>query len=393
MSDQHIRDIFKMPGLQLPSNPPIFQWFKRTVQPTALAISIATWPTISMAIPDCGYCSAYENDVECVQSCLRAHDQATGAGSIPNFYDLALEYMESRENNSGVYDPNTNSGTNKILQDLHNRATQSNDAEAQYQYATAHFKGEHGAPVNLPFAFEWFKRAAKQKHLGAMEKLADMLVTGEGGEVDHDSATRLYREAGNRGSLGAIRSLGWLSMTGEYGFPFDLDLAESSLIRAANENDELALFFLSDFYVNIQEPYTNWKEANHWLRKVPGDRKPWAMGALGFIHMQGGYGLKADASEAHRWLSEAAQAGDSDGQFFLSGLLMSGRLRDANGKPGWTDEPGAIQWLATSADQGNPMAVNAMIGMLEQDASHQINMAKAQDLRKFAIDNGIELLR
>jgi len=74
-------------------------------------MTMSTLPTSASGTPDCSHCSAYENDVECVQHCLKMHYQATGSGSIPSFSDFVREYQRSGGNHPGVYDPNSGAGS------------------------------------------------------------------------------------------------------------------------------------------------------------------------------------------------------------------------------------------------------------------------------------------
>ena len=86
-----------------------------------------------------------------------------------------------------------------------------------------------------------------------------------------------------------------------------------------------------------------------------------------------GDGTKADYAEALKWLTMAAKAGDSLGQFKL-GVMYE----NAMGVP--QDRVTALMWYTVSAAQGNEAATKA-IDPLKKQMSF-MDVGKAQDMAK-----------
>ncbi len=101
----------------------------------------------------------------------------------------------------------------------------SGNVEAQFYLGTMYDLGE-GVTKNLSKASEWYRKAAKQKHITAQYNLAWMYRFGKGVEKNHKKALNLFTLAANKGLAIAQFSLGSMYRFGE-GATKNLILAHS----------------------------------------------------------------------------------------------------------------------------------------------------------------------
>ena len=74
------------------------------------------------------------------------------------------------------------------------------DSGAQFYVAGAYEEGRGGVKKDLKKAFEWFRKAADNKHNGAQYKLGEFYRNGWGVSQDLDKANYWYKEAAKNGS-------------------------------------------------------------------------------------------------------------------------------------------------------------------------------------------------
>lgn len=89
------------------------------------------------------------------------------------------------------------------------KAAELGYTQALYELGSLHYNGNAEPYIeedNMK-AFDYFQRAAAQKHIGGMYMAADMMISGEGGVKDYPSAIPLLLEAGNLGHRTARATL------------------------------------------------------------------------------------------------------------------------------------------------------------------------------------------
>ena len=92
------------------------------------------------------------------------------------------------------------------------KATEPNDAEAQYKLGDSYFFGR-GVPQDYTEAVKWFRKAAEQGHAEAQATLGICYGTGRGvptdePEKDYREAIKWYRKAAEQGLAVAQYNLG-----------------------------------------------------------------------------------------------------------------------------------------------------------------------------------------
>jgi serine/threonine protein kinase len=98
-----------------------------------------------------------------------------------------------------------------------------------------------------------------------------------------------------------------------------------------------------------------------------------AMVELGETFMNDGDGSSADYPEALRWLSKAAEAGDSSGMVDLGGMYLLGNGVDE-------DFGTAVRWFSKAAEAGNPAAMYNLGTMYENGQGVIEDRDKAEQL-------------
>jgi len=74
------------------------------------------------------------------------------------------------------------------------RLAEAGDANAQFELGEAYHKGQ-GVPQDFAEAISWYRKAAEQYHLCAMENLGEMFENGQGVRADRAETFRWYCRA------------------------------------------------------------------------------------------------------------------------------------------------------------------------------------------------------
>lgn len=123
-------------------------------------------------------------------------------------------------------------------------AARRGDADAQCQLA-AMLASKGGQGQNVERAFEWYEKAAKQRHPDATYNLALMYLNGEGARKNRARALRLLQLASGLGSIDADELLAEVRMSGRLGVGRNPKMAALHLIRALGRGSGRAASLLA----------------------------------------------------------------------------------------------------------------------------------------------------
>jgi uncharacterized protein len=200
---------------------------------------------------------------------------------------------------------------------------ESGEAEAQYQLARAHLRGE-GVPKNPAKAFDLMKLAAAQGHAEALGGVGYFHATGLTVPRNDAEAVRWYRKGAEKGGAKAQLNLGLALAAG----------------RGAPKREE---------------------EGLQWIDRAAEQGLADALHAQGEIHFHGRYGRTQDYRAAFAPLLRAAEAGHAAAQNTL-GVMM----RDGLGLPA-PDAAGGERWFRAAAEQGHARAQSSLGHLLGPD--------------------------
>lgn len=166
--------------------------------------------------------------------------------------------------------------------------------------------------ADLLEARRWLRAAMEAGNAEAKNAYGGLLMNGGGGPRDETEGRRLIEEAAAEGSVGANMSLSAAYRNGSGVFPRDLPRAFAHM-RAAAERA-----------VGDAARHTYWQ--------------------LGMMYLEG-VGTPADAEEAYRWISRAAEAGG------INGMISRGVML-ANGEGVAEDDAAARYWYQRASETG-----------------------------------------
>lgn len=221
---------------------------------------------------------------------------------------------------------------------LRQLAAQGN-APAQALLGQYLLDGHEGVDRDATQALNWFRLAAQQRHLMALNMLGRCQEYGWGCVPDISAALTNYRMAAEGG-------LDW----GQYNY--------ANLLRMGRgcAPDTLAAF---DFYM-----------------KAAAQGHALAMNLVGRFHHEG-WGMPVNESEAQQWYKRSAEAGDFRGQISYAGVLA---------EQGKLDE--SVHWLREAMKTATPAVLEGLSQQLLQSpeaAFREVGEAmrsKARGVRK-----------
>lgn len=204
-----------------------------------------------------------------------------------------------------------------------------------------------GVPQNYAKAVEYYRRAAEAGLPRAQANLGFMYKDGQGVERDPVVAMRWFRRAADNGLTTGMVEVGRLFRFGQ-GVPRDPEAAAAWFQKAAEKGDPLGELNLALLY----EAESGSPRAFPLFRKAAEGGNADAMVSLYFAYLRG-RGVTVDKTEALKWLSKSAQAGNAYGECLLGYRYENpewehsptgDRLRPPN-------MPEAVRWYRRSADQ------------------------------------------
>lgn len=297
--------------------------------------------------------------------------------------------------------------------DLFLASAKENCARALAELGFMHQTGmyaEEDPETNTEKMFAYFKKAAELGDAGGMCGLGYCYMNGCGTQEDAEKAAEWYIKAADMGMNTAQVYAAKCYRMG-IGVEQSYTKAYELLKRAAEQGDAEAQFSMWRIYFNGLGVQENKQEALTWLHRAAGAGSLDAMTVLGnmyqeavvveedkvlailyynFASKHGNTGAKTalgamyfhdenfkDEDKGFKLLQEAAEEGDSTGQFMYAFALQSKK-----------DYENAFKWFMAAAEQGNADAMNELAQYYEFGIGVQKNKKKAKDLYKLALDNG-----
>jgi hypothetical protein len=192
-----------------------------------------------------------------------------------------------------------------------------------------------------------------------------MSYYGQGAPQDYTEAVRWYRKAAAQGDVRALNGLAYMHDHGQ-GVPQDHAEAVRWNRKAAERGDATAQSYVGFCYLHGQGVPQDYAEAVRWNRKAAEQGDATAQSYLGFSYFRG-QGVPQDHAEAVRWYRKAGEQGDKTAQVALTIIYFKGQGVPRN----YTE---AIRWFGKGlascfARQGGPAArwtsiVGILLGLL-----------------------------
>lgn len=197
---------------------------------------------------------------------------------------------------------------------------EAGDAEAQNELGSQLLAT--GDETKFPEARAWFRRAFEGGSVEGANNYASMLTLGTGGPANEAEGKRLREQAASRGSVGANLTIAERYIAGAEGYPRDHQLALKHVRAAAESSHPMAGF-------------AQWK--------------------LGMMYLQG-VGTTANAVEAYRWVSKAADGCAVQGMISRAVMLATGEGVAEN-------DLEARDWYKRASESGDVMFPHALRGL------------------------------
>lgn len=201
-------------------------------------------------------------------------------------------------------------------------------------------------------AYAWFKKAARQGHVGAQVAVAMHLLSGRGVAGDSRAAAEWLERAAAKQDPVAHYLLGRLSENaGQAG----LDKARRSFRVAAIAGHREAQFALATLLAKSVAKVDR-KEAAEWFAKAHEAGHKAAANRLGELYLEGAGDLP-QPDLARSIFRQAAEAGDANAMYNLA-LMQNQGL----GGPRYTGK--ALEWYARAAEEGHEKAIEVVASLL-----------------------------
>ncbi len=184
-----------------------------------------------------------------------------------------------------------------------------------YQYG-------RGVPVNHEEAFRLFQEAADGGDAYAFNNLGKLYQQGQGVPRNYSEAVTWFRRAAAAGHTFGFNNLGWMYQNG-YGVPRDYEEALRQYRQAADAGDIFGYNNVGVMYANGLGVAQDYAEAARWYRMAAEEGQSLAQNNLGLLY-QNGQGVDQDLAEAARWYEAAALQGHAWAQNNLGWLYHTG---------------------------------------------------------------------
>jgi TPR repeat protein len=251
-------------------------------------------------------------------------------------------------------------------------------AEAQFFLANCYGTGSMGLQTDPEKAFALYVQGSKQNHPGCTFRAAVCYEVGAGTKRDKNHAMQFYRKAANLGDNVAMYKLGMILLKGFLGQPKNPREGISWLKRASQQADEdhphalheLGLAFEKEGIPSVipdlnyaRELFTQAAQYGY----APSQFK------LGLAYENGFLNCPVDPRRSIAWYSKAAEQGDVEAEFALSGWYLTG----AEGVLPQSDSE-AYLWARKAADRGNAKAEYAVGYYTETGTGVRQNLEEAK---------------
>lgn len=293
------------------------------------------------------------------------------------------------------------------------------DLEAKFELGFRLIFGVEGDPHDPETGVQYWVELAENGHLKAQESLGWIYKWGMGVESDLQIAKKWSQLAFDNGSSFAATQLGELLLLNSENSSDDAAVGFEMLLQSAQNNDELAQFYVGYAYENglavIENDFNaaSWYEKsanNGWLQatlalaELYADRDSdvydlskslkWyesaaAQDHLNALHQTGVYHLLGMGTEVNktlgvRYLTLAAEKGSVGSQYTLGMIYLSGD------PPVQQDYEKAAKWLQQATGDGLPQAHYALATMYEKGQGVRKSEAVAFEHYMTAAELGFE---
>ena len=181
--------------------------------------------------------------------------------------------------------------------------------------------------------------------------VAGMYLFGYGVPRDYSEAVKWFRKAAEQGNVDALNNLGVAYRDGQ-GVPQDYAEAVKWFLKAAQKGSQIAPASLGALYANGQGVPRDFAEAVKWFRVGAELGNAWAQYDLGVAHYEG-KGVRQDYAKSVAWFRRAAEQGFAEAQNNLGHMYKDGLgVRK--------DLSEAAKWIGRAAEQGNPFSQSAL---------------------------------
>ncbi len=158
-------------------------------------------------------------------------------------------------------------------------------------------------------ARQWFEKAAAKGDAGAMSRLGDLYLKGNGVPQDYTVARSWYEQAAAKDFREAMDRLGELYYQG-LGVPRDFGMAKQWYEKSAKRNFPLAFIHMARLYRFGNGVAQDCDVARDWYEEAAAANDNTAMLMLGDLYAKGCVGFRDDREKAREWYRKAAQSGN-----------------------------------------------------------------------------------
>ncbi|KAK5944919.1 hypothetical protein PMZ80_002121 [Knufia obscura] len=206
--------------------------------------------------------------------------------------------------------------------------------DAMFYLADCYGQGSLGLEVNPKEAFQLYTSAAKMGHAQSAYRVAVCCELGQDGgggtRRDHVKAVQFYKRAATLGDGPAMFKLGMILLKGLLGQQPNRREGVSWLKRAAERADEEnphALHELALLYESAQSTDVIIRDERYALQlfnQAANLGYKYSQHRLGSAYEYGMLGVQIDPRQSIAWYSRAAQQGEHQSEFALSGWYLTG---------------------------------------------------------------------
>ncbi|KAI8996950.1 hypothetical protein BDB01DRAFT_713281 [Pilobolus umbonatus] len=251
-------------------------------------------------------------------------------------------------------------------------------SEAIFFLANCYGSGAMGLQVDPEKSFALYFQGSKQSHPGCTYRAGVCYEMGVGTKKDKNHAMQFYRKSANLGEPSGMYKLGMILLKGLMGQPKNPREGISWLKRAAQIADEdhphslheLGLAYEKEGIASVipdlnysRELFTQAAQYGY----APSQFK------LGLAYENGFLNCPVDPRRSIAWYSKAAEQGDVDAEFALSGWYLTG----AEGVLPQNDGE-AYLWARKAADKGSAKAEYAVGYYTETGIGTRQNLEEAK---------------
>jgi TPR repeat protein len=250
-------------------------------------------------------------------------------------------------------------------------------AEAQFFLAECYGNGLFGLPIDHDKAFSLYVQASKQNHAASTFRAAVCYELGAGPKRDYSRAVQFYRKAAALGDIGAMYKLAMVLLNGAMNTVKNDREGVTWLKRAAgaaDENHPEALHELAVVYekgtvpsVIVDENYARelYTQAAQ-LGYAPSQFR------LGYCYEYGILTCPVDPRRSIAWYTRAAEQGHAEAELALSGWYLTG----SDGILQQSDTE-AYLWARKAGEKGSAKAEYAVGYYSEVGIGTQSNIEEA----------------